>query len=220
MYGGPFEYCFALETMEIPIFNLNFETKTNLFSSIYWWANCPRCTSVKFMTQENGEPYKVQWQNQVIRFDVDNVRYYRGSSYSKEWFAPYSQNGITKDKNIFGDYLSISSTDYPIAEAYVAQKQHELKNDPDWFAVSYFSDKQAGTTQKWAELYSRYNHDSAVETLNTLPDTSEYLATAGGTNTIKFYGVQGALTDGGAINTLTEEEIAVATAKGWTVTYV
>ena len=68
--------------------------------------------------------------------------------------------------------------------------------------------------------YSRYNHNSAVRTINSLPDTSAYLATAGGTNTIKFEGQSGASTDGGAINTLTEEEIAVATAKGWSVALV
>ena len=81
-----------------------------------------------------------------------------------------------------------------------------LKNDPDWFTCDI--------------NYSRYNHDSAVATINSLPDTSAYLATAGGTNAIKFNGGAGALTDGGAINTLTEEEIAVAAAKGWTVTLV
>ena len=81
-----------------------------------------------------------------------------------------------------------------------------LKNDPDWFTTD--------------SAYSRYNHDSAVRTINSLPDTSAYLATAGGTNTIKFKGASGSLTDGGAINTLTEAEIAVATAKGWTVTLV
>ena len=81
-----------------------------------------------------------------------------------------------------------------------------LKNDPDWFSTKV--------------EYSRYNHDSAVNTINSLPDTSAYLATAGGTNTIKFKGAAGSKTDGGAINTLTEAEIAVATAKGWTVTFV
>lgn len=81
-----------------------------------------------------------------------------------------------------------------------------LKNDPDWFTCNV--------------AYSRYNHDSAVATINSLPDTSAYIATAGGTNTIKFNGAAGSATDGGAINTLTEEEIAVATAKGWTVTLV
>ena len=82
-----------------------------------------------------------------------------------------------------------------------ATSYQALKDDPDWYALDV--------------NYSRYNHDSAVNTINTLPDTS-----ATGTNTIKFKGQAGALTDGGAINTLTTEEIAVATAKGWTVTFV
>lgn len=78
-----------------------------------------------------------------------------------------------------------------------------LKNDPDaWTRDSY---------------YSFYNHDSAVETINSLPDTSAFLAEQGGTNTIKFEGRTGLSTDGGAINTMTAEEIAVAAAKGWTV---
>ena len=64
---------------------------------------------------------------------------------------------------------------------------------------------------------SVYNHDSAVETINSLPDTSAYLAEVGGTNTIKFYSYQGGNTEGGAIGNLTAEEIAVAAAKGWTV---
>ena len=81
-----------------------------------------------------------------------------------------------------------------------------LKNDADWFTVYY--------------QYSRYNHDSAVATINSLPDTSAYLAENGGTNTIRFMGNSGELTDGGAINTLTEEEIAVAVAKGWGVAFV
>lgn len=67
---------------------------------------------------------------------------------------------------------------------------------------------------------SVYTHDSAVETINSLPDTSAYIASKGGTNTIMFKKTAGSATDGGAINTLTEEEIAVATAKGWTVTLV
>ena len=75
-----------------------------------------------------------------------------------------------------------------------------------------------GTTSSVGE--SVYNHDSAVETINSLPDTSAYIASAGGTNTIQFTGASGSATAGGAINTLTEEEIAVATAKGWTVTLV
>ena len=86
------------------------------------------------------------------------------------------------------------------------EEYQALKDHPDSFCFSY--------------SYSRYNHDSAVNTINSLPDTSAYLSANGGTNTIKFKGAAGSATDGGAINTLTAEEIAVATAKGWTVSLV
>lgn len=66
---------------------------------------------------------------------------------------------------------------------------------------------------------SVYNHDSAVETINSLPDTSAFLAEVGGTNTIKFRSNQGANTEGGSIENLTAEEIAIAAAKGWTVAF-
>ena len=80
-----------------------------------------------------------------------------------------------------------------------------LKNTDDWWSSDI--------------NYSRYNHDSAVETINSLPNTKPYLDANGGTNTIIFKGNAGAKTDGGAINTLTDAEIAVATAKGWTVSF-
>ncbi len=80
-----------------------------------------------------------------------------------------------------------------------------LKNTDDWWSSDI--------------NYSRYNHDSAVETINSLPNTKPYLDANGGTNTIVFQGNAGAKTDGGAINTLTDAEIAVATAKGWTVSF-
>lgn len=73
-----------------------------------------------------------------------------------------------------------------------------LKDNPDYYTTD--------------ERYSLYNHDAAVRTINSLPDCSAY-----GTNTINFKGIYGEYTDEGAINTLTEEEIAVAVAKGWTV---
>ena len=106
---------------------------------------------------------------------------------------------------LYDDYAL--SADIPTSKkVYDDATYQALKNDPDWYAFKV--------------EYSRYNHDSAVATINSLPDASAYLATAGGTNTIKFKGAAGSATDGGAINTLTEEEIAVATAKGWSVSLV
>lgn len=111
--------------------------------------------------------------------------------------------GYTSSPSVLVSYNSGITTEKLVNNNATYQA---LKNDPDWY------------TNQMA--YSRYNHDSAVATINSLPDTSAYLATAGGTNTIKFRGNAGSKTDGGAINTLTEEEIAVATDKGWTITFV
>ena len=130
-----------------------------------------------------------------------------GTPYTVKWKAQ------TIDLSKYVGYASSSNNITGNNSGITADKQvtddatyQALKNDPDWFTIDI--------------AYSRYNHDSAVATINSLPDTSAYLATAGGTNTIKFKGASGSATDGGAINTLTEEEIAVATAKGWTVTLV
>jgi len=136
-----------------------------------------------------------------------------GSAKTAKWKSQTIElsGGTGADYAVGNTFASTWVTDYNsgITEdkrVYNDETYQALKDDPDWF-----------TTNRY---YSRYNHDSAVETINSLPDTSAYLATAGGTNTIKFRGDAGLYTDGGAINTLTEEEIAVATAKGWTVTLV
>lgn len=80
------------------------------------------------------------------------------------------------------------------------------KNDPD----AYTGDNTSGNQ---CQFWSLYNKVSAVETINSLPDCS-----ATGANVIKFKNDAGMNTDGGAMYELTEEEIAVASAKGWTVT--
>ena len=65
--------------------------------------------------------------------------------------------------------------------------------------------------------FATYNRVSAVETINSLPDTSA----AGGGNTIKFKDYAGsAYGTTYDMHELTAAEIAVATAKGWTVTLV
>lgn len=122
--------------------------------------------------------------------DLSKAGYYAGFNLPDAGRCAKYNSGITKDKQVSND------------ETY-----HLLKNDPDWYCGSL-------------TRFSRYNHDSAVRTINSLPDASAYLATTSGTNTIKFKGEAGSSTDGGAINTLTAEEIAVAAAKGWTVSLV
>ena len=136
-------------------------------------------------------------------------------------FVPNQTTNMTNQTiEIYVGYFPPSFTDRELEQYYLdaetgitmdtrvvdAATYEALKNNPNWWTTDV--------------AYSRYNHDSAVETINSLPDTSAYLASNGGTNTIKFLGASGSATDGGAISTLTAEEIAVATAKGWTVTLV
>lgn len=108
----------------------------------------------------------------------------------------YNTGGKT-ETNIIGYNSGITSDKY----VDNAEKFEELKNDPDWF----------GNLE-----YSRYNIDSAIRTIASLPDVS-----GGSSNVIKFKGTagSGSASDGRTINQMTEEEIAVATAKGWTVSF-
>lgn len=87
------------------------------------------------------------------------------------------------------------------------EKYALLKDDPDATAAD----------ARW----SRYDKASALRTIASLPDCSMYQTSNNqGANIIKFNGTSGSLTDNGSIFTLTEDEIAVAAAKGWTVTLV
>ena len=130
-----------------------------------------------------------------------------GSPYTATWKDQYisltTKVGYADIDDFIIGYNSGITSDKKVIDDTTYQA---LKNDPDWYTLK--------------REYSRYNHDSAVATINSLPDTSAYLAEKGGTNTISFAGNAGSATDGGAINTLTEEEIAVATAKGWTISLV
>lgn len=161
--------------------------------------------------------YNATWTNNVFDYTFDNCSRLKNLTFAlnPETNAPYvvkwksqtidlsGQIGRGSSPIAFTSYNSGITSDKLVSndETYQA-----LKDDPDWFTIK-------------AE-YSRYNHDSAVLTINSLPDASAYITANGGTNTIKFLGINGSSTDGGAISNLTASEIAVATAKGWTVSLV
>lgn len=134
-------------------------------------------------------PNPVKWKNQVIDLT--------------EYFG-YSQTNPTtgQPKHLKEDGYNTTITQDKVM---TASTMTSLLGDPDAYPTTINT--------------SRYNHTSAVQTLNSLPDTSAYLASSGGTNTIKITKYLGSLT-GSSTNDLTAEEIAVATAKGWTVSLV
>lgn len=201
-----FYYIKELKNIPVPYRNtkaITSEIRFFGYSSAYFLNT----NSITFATN-NGEPYKVNWKNQTI--DLAGTIGYSNNNWSSS-YKNYAQGYWKEKNNIF-----YNTTDLEQAKL----NYNKLKSQDNWFSWSSKSGTYEGKNVYYSLLFSRYNHDSAVETINSLPDTSEYLTSAGGTNTIKFKGIQGALTDGGAINTLTEQEIAVATEKGWTVSMV
>ena len=172
-------------------------------SQISFWDNidaivesASRAKKITFATKTDGTPYTVKWDGKTISL-TNQIGY---STEENNILAHSSVHGITQEKRVSN------------AETYAA-----LKNDPDYYVYNNATQQYDGNDVNIGLLYSRYNHTSAVETINSLPDCSAYCAETSNTNTIVFKKYSGALTDGGGINTLTEQEIAVATNKGWTV---
>lgn len=164
---------------------------SNNFQDAFTYCYCLK--RLTFKTYEDGTPIPVDWTNQTIDLS-DSIGYHCNLS-NTDWNYVEKRlfnSGRTLDKNIYND------------ETYAA-----LKNDPDAFVIG-----NSWEGNNW--YYSRYDKASALETIRSLPDTSAF----GGNNTIKFKGEAGLKTDAGAINTLTADEIAIATAKGWTVEFV
>ena len=111
---------------------------------------------------------------------------------STGWIKPEYEADFLKYSNITSSKKVTNTNTY-----------NQLKNDPDWYTCD--------------ASYSRFNRASAVELFNSLPNTKSYV-TSSAPNTIKLWYYAGGSTDGGAMSALTSSEIAIATAKGWTVT--
>lgn len=212
--GYLFYECYSLRNIPEELLNVIYQTKTTSSSYIQFYNEFFDCFSldeVKGLNPQTGNLTSncfnstfyncYRLKNAIFALQED------GTPYVVNWKSQVidftNNTGYAKSTSSIINYNSGITADKEVTDDATYQA---LKDDADWFTTDI--------------NYSRYNHDSAVSTINSLPDTSAYLASAGGTNTIKFKGAAGASTDGGAINTLTEEEVAVATAKGWTVTLV
>lgn len=154
------------------------------------FSNCCRLAEIIFETNEDGTAMTADWSNQTIEL-------------TKQVGYAYSISDITGGSD---DFTSADCYNSNTFESVYALEEAIAAN-PNWFADDY-------TT-------ARYTKQSAINTINSLPDTSAYIAANGGTNTIKFKRTQGSARlingESGRIGDLTAEQIAVATAKGWTV---
>ena len=211
-----FENCYSLrhipEELLKQLYQLNC---VNIYSSFLYstFASCYSLDEIKGINPQTGE-----MTNNLFSRTFSNCSRVKNIIFDKQedgtpYVVKWKDQVIELHNNVghsYYEHLITTKNSGITADKQVKDDAtyQALKNNPDWFCLT--ENKQ----------YSRYNHDSAVATINSLPDTSAYLASVGGTNTIKFNGTAGSATDGGAINTLTEQEIAVATAKGWTVSLI
>ena len=182
------------EAIDFPVITAKYTS--NAFSNTF--KDCLRLKNIIFKTNEDGSPIAATWKSQTIDLSGTTTE---GVGYAKSTQGFVDIDGeptITTLVLNIHQYNSGIGYDKLVVDDATYQA---LKDDADWCTNNL--------------NYSRYNHDSAVATINSLPDVS-----AGSGNVIKFRGAAGALTDGGAINTLTDSEIAVAAAKGWTVSFV
>ncbi len=202
-----FEDCYSLRKYPLELLKHPNPKGSYLYCYFYHMAN--NCYALDELVNIPLSGYNTSWSSNAFASCVTRASRLKNFTFAlQEDGSPYVMKwkSQTIDLSNYVGYASDAANITGYNSGITADKRvtddasyQALKNDPDWFTTSLD--------------YSRYNHDSAVATINSLPDTSAY-----GTNTIKFKGAAGAKTDGGAINTLTPEEIAVATAKGWTVT--
>ena len=204
-----FESCILLETIDLSIFEQTYWHKYNYYYGYEGLIGGCRSLKKAFIGLPTINDEVNLTSNRfsgIVNGYNDRLRHFQFKKKSQQM-------------RMSGQVLDFSRVGYSYADAYNYPPNgtsiNLIKNDTTYQTLK--NDPDAWTAKP---EYAFYNHDSAVETINSLPDTSAFLTEKGGTNTIKFTGKAGSKTDGGAINTMTAEEIAVAAAKGWTVTFV
>ena len=176
-YSG-FTGCFSLEKLEdvFIAYKASYTgSYSNSFSSIV--SDCFRLKKFTLMTQEDGTPYTVNWNRQII--DLTTV-------------------GFCSDTNMI-----TGNTDFT-----TETKIDTIEKWHGYIDGSY--------PDGWANdvAYSTFGATAVKELLATLPTTS-------GTGcTIKLKQGASNAVPREEMTSLTEEDIAVATAKGWTITFV
>lgn len=227
-YGNlSFSSCYSLQNVVLPMSNNVAYNSGYIFD-----YNCS-LKSVKFQTQENGTPYTANWSSSLT-WNLGSLGAWADSNtytYTNYLIMDNSRNVHTfTNAKDFIEYAESLGAWTDIGYKYTANGVEYTKwststNNNGYFTrfwsyklVYCWNEQDAEEIRAkgyipygMSYIYSLYNHDSAVETINSLPDCSGCAA-----QTIQFAGNAGSAY-GKAISTLTAEEIAVATAKNWTV---
>ena len=208
-YDGIFSNCEKLKKVPLWFKNMTFtvnkDTNYTPYQSVYY-RTFQKCYDLKELTLPIF-PAPAKLSSNCFSQTFEDVR-----SMRKFVFAPppagneavlWTKQTINLANYDCGYYPSASGSKV----IYDDETYNLYKNDPD---------ARVQTLE-----YSFYNHDAALETIRSLPYAQFVdIPQSQLQNVIKFNGESGSATDGGAINTLTTAEIAIATHKGWTVSFV
>ena len=166
------------------------------------FQNCQALTKLSDLSIFDRKIRAKQYSTDTNQGNYMNL-FYNCKSLQELSNFPLRNSGSTYDVNMF------SNTFY---QTYALKKLTFSATGSFSWSNQVIDLSLAGYSNSVAD--SVYNHNSAVETLNSIPTVS------GSSNYIKFKNGAGSATSGGSISDLTAEEIAVATAKGWTVSLV
>ena len=205
-----FSYCFNLRKFPMALFQHGNPYATaggTVWSQAF--ISCYRLDEVIGMPNPHyASTYTATGYSSPFNSMIENC--YRLKRFTFAEMDPPNWSNQTLD---FSKYIGYASSDIATSSygGTADEKQYEVKDNDTYQALKDHPDWWSKAIE-----YSRYDRISAIETIHSLPDTS----TTGTGNIIKFKGDAGSLTDGGAINTMVEGQIAVAAAKGWTVSFV
>ncbi len=151
--GNAFGDCYCLDAVEnMPISStarISDEfTSNTVLDGGGMFDHCYRLRKLTFKKDNKGNPIIANWANQII--DLTNgVGYVSGQ-------GPKGEDGQHHQELFFKD------TDVDMNKCISNRATYDLwKDDPDAFSIS--------------SAYSRYTYESALETLDSLPDTSGYI---------------------------------------------
>ena len=165
---GIFERCFSLRKVPMKLFN-NFQSKASNINT-YFYYGFDYCFNLDELI-DLPIPYTAEYTSNMfanafrschclknITFETNED----GSPLVKQWKKQTIDLALLVGyANTYIDIVAYNSGRTPNERVYDDATYQALKNNPDWYAVNID--------------YSRYNHDSAVRTINSLPDTSAYI---------------------------------------------
>lgn len=218
--GNMFKDCYSLRKIPESFIKELYNPSTSSYSG-FFYNTFSSCYTLNEISGLVGCPEGTAWTSNMFSGTFDFC------SHLKRLVFATNDDGTPLIRNWKNQTIDLTRyVGYASAERNLLNHNSGLTSD-GWFNPidEYPTYPEGDDWWSTSARYSRYALPSIIETINSLPDCSS----SGGTNTIKFKKSAGNgfhVKQGSSVyvpqcaSQLTEEQIAVAAAKGWTVTLV